>query len=308
MHRMTSIVRCRTAHHTFKQFIAHGLRKYIKQRMHYCAERISVMKKNTLKIVSLMAAAVMSVSLFAGCGAEKKTESNELVMGTNAAFPPFEFVTSNGLVGEFDGIDIAIADKIAKSMDKTLKVEDMEFEGLTAAVQMGKVDMAVAGMTVTEDRKKNVDFSDTYYVAAQNMVVAKDNTTITKAEDLKKAKKVGVVQGYTGDSIVTETLGLSEDQILRVGRGIDAVEELKNGKLDAVVIDSATGNALAAKNDLKVVEDPEVFEKEEYAIAVQKGNTELLEKINAVIADMKANGEIDALAEKYNSDTAVESK
>lgn len=266
------------------------------------------MKKNTLKIISLMAAAVMSVGFFAGCGADKTTGSSELIMGTNAAFPPFEFVTSNGIVGEFDGIDIAIADKIAKSMDKTLKVEDMEFEGLTAAVQMGKVDMAVAGMTVTEDRKKNVDFSDTYYVAAQNMVVAKDNTTITKAEDLKNAKKVGVVQGYTGDSIVTDTLGLSEDQILRVGRGIDAVEELKNGKLDAVVIDSATGNALAAKNDLKVVEDPEVFEKEEYAIAVQKGNTELLEKINAVIAEMKANGEIDALAEKYNSDTAVEAK
>ncbi len=272
------------------------------------------MKKKTLKLISLMSAAVLSMGILAGCGgaetttdetaatpAAEQASGGELVMGTNAAFPPFEFVTSEGIVGEFDGIDIAIADKIAKSMDKTLKIEDMEFEGLIAAVQMGKVDMAVAGMTVTEDRKKNVDFSDTYFVAAQNMVVAKDNATITKAEDLKNAKKVGVVQGYTGDSIVTDTLGLSEDQILRVGRGIDAVQELKNGKLDAVVIDSATGKALAEKNDLKVVEDPEVFEAEEYAIAVKKGNTELLEAINKVIADMKANGEIDALAEKYNS-------
>ncbi len=283
-----------------------------------CAERNVMMKKKTMKIVSLMAAAVMSMGILASCGANTQDNnaaqssaapeataaaSGELIMGTNAAFPPFEFITSKGVVGEFDGIDIAIADKIAKSMDKTLRVEDMEFEGLIAAVQMGKVDMAVAGMTVTEDRKKNVDFSDTYYVAAQNIVVAKDNTTINNAQDLKNVKKVGVVQGYTGDSIVTEDLKLSENQILRVSRGIDAVQDLKNGKLDAVVIDSATGKALAAKNDLKVVEDPEVFETEEYAIAVKKGNTELLEKINATIAEMKANGEIDALAEKYNSET-----
>lgn len=271
-------------------------------------------KMKKMRIFALMTAAAMSIAMLASCGNESGTQTTDtnantgaqpqaaqqLVMGTNAAFPPFEFVTSQGVVGEFDGIDIAIADKIAKSMDKTLKVEDMEFEGLIAAVQMGKVDMAVAGMTVTEERLQNVDFSDTYFVAAQNIVVAKDNTAITCAADLKNAKKVGVVQGYTGDAIVTDDLKLSENQILRVSRGIDAVQELKNGKLDAVVIDSATGNALASKNDLKIVEDPEVFEKEEYAIAVKKGNKELLDKINAVIAEMKANGEIDKLAEKYN--------
>lgn len=265
-----------------------------------------------IKILAFATAVVMGIGMLSGCGeknaadgeiAQQPQENTELVMGTNAAFPPFEFVTSQGIVGEFDGIDIAMADKIAKSMGKTLKVEDMEFEGLVAAVQMGKIDMAVAGMTVTEERLKNVDFSDTYYVAAQNIVVAKDNTTINSAADLKNAKMVGVVQGYTGDSIVTKDLKLLENQILRVSRGIDAVQELKNGKLDAVVIDSATGKALAAKNDLKVVEDPEAFEKEEYAIAVKKGDTELLERINAVIKEMKESGEIDKLAEKYNSET-----
>lgn len=255
------------------------------------------MKKKLVKIVSLAAAAIMSAAMISGCGGEK---GGDLIMGTNAAFPPFEFTTSQGLVGEFDGIDVAIAQKIADSMDKNLVVEDMEFDGLIAAVSTGKVDMAVAGMTATPERAQSVDFSDTYFVASQVMLVAPDNADIAKAEDLKNDKTVGVVLGYTGDGIVTDDLGIAEDKITRANRAIDIVQDVKNGKLDAVVVDSATGKALAAKNDLKVVEDAEAFETEEYAIAVKKGNSELLKSINSVLASMKANGEIDALAEKYN--------
>lgn len=255
------------------------------------------MKKGLIKVISAMAAAVMCAAALTGCGGGK---SGQLVMGTNAAFPPFEFTTSNGIVGEFDGIDVAIAKKIAESEGKELKIEDMEFEGLIASVSSGKIDMAVAGMTATEERKKNVDFSDTYYVASQVMIVAKDCADITKADDLKNGKTVGVVLGYTGDGIVTEDLEIPEDKITRANRGIDIVQDVKNGKLDAVVIDSATGKALAEKNDLKVVEDAEAFETEEYAIAVKKGNTKLLESINKVLKEMKENGEIDELAQKYN--------
>lgn len=255
------------------------------------------MKKTLAKIVSIAAAAVMCAAALSGCGAQK---GGELVMGTNAAFPPFEFTTSNGLVGEFDGIDVAIAQRIAQSMDKTLKIEDMEFDGLIAAVSTGKIDMAVAGMTANDERRQSVDFSDTYFVASQVMIVAPDNEDIVNAEALKNGKKVGVVLGYTGDGIVTEDIGVAEENITRANRAIDIVQDVKNGKLDAVVVDSATGKALAEKNGLKVVEDAEVFESEEYAIAVKKGNTELVEKINAVLAEMKANGEIDALAEQYN--------
>lgn len=254
------------------------------------------MKKGLMKVIALSAAAVMAAASLAGCG----DKGGKLVMGTNAAFPPFEFTTSNGLVGDFDGIDVAVADKIAESMGKTLEVADMDFEGLIASVSTGKVDMVAAGMTATDERREKVDFSDTYFVASQVMVVAPDNEDITKAEDLKEGKKVGVVLGYTGDSIVTEDLAVAEENIQRANRGIDIVQDVKNGKLDAVVIDSATGKSLAEKNGLKVVEDPEVFETEEYAIAVKKGNTELLDKINKVLEEMKANGEIDALAEKYN--------
>ena len=258
--------------------------------------------KNLFKIVALGAASVLTVAALAGCGSNE----NQLIMGTNAAFPPFEYTTSNGLVGEFDGIDIAIANKIAEDMGKELVVEDMEFDGLISAVSTGKVDMAVAGMTVTEERKQNVDFSDTYYVASQVMIVAADNTDITKAEDLKNDKTVGVVLGYTGDAIVTEDLAIAEDKITRANRGLDIVQDVKNGKLDAVVIDSATGKALAEKNGLKVVEDAAAFESEEYAIAVKKGNTELVEAINATLAEMEANGEIEKIAMEYDEKLAAQ--
>ena len=258
------------------------------------------MKKGLLKIAALTAASVMAAMALAGCGG-----SDKLTMGTNAAFPPFEYTTSAGLVGEFDGIDVAIAKRIADDMGTELEIADMDFDGLIAAVSTGKVDMVAAGMTATDERRKSVDFSDTYYVASQVMVVAADNTDITKAEDLKNDKKVGVVLGYTGDGIVTEDLEIAEDKITRANRGIDIVQDVKNGKLDAVVIDSATGIALAEKNGLKVVEDAEAFETEEYAIAVKKGNKELLEKINATLAEMKSSGAIENLAVEYDEKLAA---
>ena len=231
------------------------------------------MKKGLMKVVALAAASVMAVAALAGCGS-----SDKLIMGTNAAFPPFEYTTSQGLVGEFDG--------------------------LVASVSTGKVDMVVAGMTATDERKQSVDFSDPYYVASQVIVVAPDNTDITSAEDLKNDKTVGVVLGYTGDNIVTNDLQLAEDKVTRANRGIDIVQDVKNGKLDAVVIDSATGKALAKKNGLKIVEDPQAFETEEYAIAVKKGNTELLDKINETLSEMKASGEIEQLAMEYDEKLA----
>lgn len=260
------------------------------------------MKKQFIRLAAMTVAAVMSVGMMAGCGAGKESAAggNTLVMGTNAAFEPFEFTTTNGLLGEFDGIDVAIALEIAESMGKELKIEDMEFDGLLASVQTGKIDMAVAGMTATDERRKSVDFSDTYYVASQVMVVAPDNTDINVAEDLKNGKKVGVVIGYTGDTIVTDDLQLDESNITRANRGVDIIQDVKNGKLDAVVIDSYTGKALAEKNGLKVIEDAEAFEAEEYAIAVAKGNTELLASINKVLAEMKESGAIEELAAKYN--------
>lgn len=256
------------------------------------------MKKSVLKLVSVAVAAILAVGAMAGCAGENNED--KLVMGTNAAFEPFEFTTTDGLVGEFDGIDVAIATELAKSMNKELVIEDMEFDGLLASVQTGKVDMAVAGMTIKPERLESVDFSIPYYTATQVMVVAADNTDISVAEDLKNGKKVGVVLGYTGDTIVTEDLAIDEANITRANRGIDIVQDVKNGKLDAVVIDSYTGKVLAEKNGLKVIEDAEAFEAEEYAIAVKKGNTELLTAINAKLEEMLESGQIAEIAAQYN--------
>ncbi|MBQ3471069.1 MAG: transporter substrate-binding domain-containing protein, partial [Clostridia bacterium] len=188
------------------------------------------MKKGLVKALAVCGAAIMATAALTACGNQA---SNKLIMGTNAAFPPFEYTTTNGLVGEFDGIDVAIAKKIAEADGKELQINDMEFDGLISAVSTGKIDMAVAGMTVTDERKQNVDFSDTYYVAAQVMVVAPDNEDIKSAEDIKTGKKVGVVIGYTGDSLVTD-MGIDDNNVTRANRGIDIVQDVKNGKLDAV--------------------------------------------------------------------------
>ena len=251
------------------------------------------------KVLSLALVLVLALALIAGCGASEE-KKDTLVMGTNAAFEPFEFTTTEGLVGEFDGIDVAIAVELAESMGKELVIEDMEFEGLLASVQTGKIDMAVAGMTVNEERLKSVDFSTPYYKATQVMVVAADNEDIKSAADIKEGKKVGVVLGYTGDAIVTDDLAVAEENITRANRGVDVVQDVKNGKLDVVVIDSYTGKALAEKNGLKVIEDAEAFEAEVYAIAVAKGNEELLNAINAKLEEMLASGKIDEIAQKYN--------
>ena len=258
------------------------------------------MKKSILKFVSVTAAVILAVGAMAGCGSTGADTADKLVMGTNAAFEPFEFTTTDGLVGEFDGIDVAIAVELAKAMNKELVIEDMEFDGLLASVQTGKIDMAVAGMTIKPERLESVDFSIPYYTATQVMVVAADNADITCAEDLKNGKTVGVVLGYTGDSIVTDDLAIDESLITRANRGIDVVQDVKNGKLDAVVIDSYTGKVLAEKNGLKVIEDAEAFEAEEYAIAVAKGNTELLDAINTKLDEMLTSGQIAEIAAQYN--------
>lgn len=250
------------------------------------------MKKMLKSIFALSMVAVMALS-FAGCGS---TDDGKLIMATNAEFPPFEFVATdgNGICGEFDGIDVAIASEIAKDMGATLEVSNMDFNSIIPAVKAGKADIGIAGMTVKPDRLENVDFSDPYWIAVQTILVNNENTDITNVETLK-GKKVGVVTGYTGDLALSEVEGI---ELSRYQRGIDAVQDLKNGKLDAAVIDSPTAASFIAKNpELKGVTDDTFFETEEYAVAIKKGNTELLEKVNATIKRLNDSGEIAKISE-----------
>ncbi len=263
------------------------------------------MKKFT-KTLALVTAVVIAAMALTACGERKKdsaadkTEQNStaaktIKFGTNAEFPPFEFVSNKGgVIGEFDGIDMAMAKQIAEDNGMTAEVNNMEFDSLLVALQNGQLDAVIAGMTVTDERKEAVDFSEPYYTATQVMIV-KNDSTITKAADMAD-KKIAVIQGYTGETVVKD-MGYKYEAFKK---GTDAIMELMNGKTDVVVIDKATAEKYVKDNDgIKAIEDSEAFEDEKYAVAVAKGNTELLDKINKSIEKMIADGTVNELAAKY---------
>lgn len=229
-----------------------------------------------------------------------KTEG-VLTFGTNAEFPPFEFVAASGVIDQYDGIDIAIAKQIAEENGMTAAIENMEFDSLLIALENGQIDAAIAGMTVTEERKKSADFSIPYYTATQVMIV-KEDSDIAAAADMAD-KKICVVQGYTGE-ICVQDMGYSYEAFKK---GTEAIMELVNGKCDVVVIDSATAQKYVNDNEgLKIVEDASAFESEEYAIAVKKGNTALLDMLNTAIETKLADGTISELGAKYTEEITAE--
>lgn len=254
------------------------------------------------KIFALAAAAVMMVSA-AGCSEAKTDDGAQGVktavagtfkVGTNAEFPPMEFVSASGVIDQYDGIDIAIAKQIADDNNLTPVIENMEFDSTLIALQNGQIDAVISGMTITEERLESVDFSTPYYIAKQVMIV-KEDSTIAKASDMAD-KKIVVIQGYTGETCVKD-FGYPYEAFKK---GTEAILELINGKCDVVVIDSATAQKYIADNaGLKIVEDNEAFESEEYGIAIAKGNTEMLDMVNATIEKMIADGTINELSARY---------
>ncbi|MDO5291913.1 MAG: basic amino acid ABC transporter substrate-binding protein [bacterium] len=247
------------------------------------------------KIVSMLLAATVMTSLVA-CGSKESgtADSNEkkvLTMATNAEFPPYEYRDGNDIVG----IDVDIAKAIADDLGMELKVNSIEFDSIIPAVNSGKADIGVAGMTVTPDRKENVEFTDSYTTSTQIMIVKEDNTDITKPEDLK-GKKVGVQTGTTGDLYVSDKeKGI---EVSRFSKGMEAVQSLTQGKVDAVVIDSEPAKEFVKQNTgIKILD--ESYTNEDYAIAVKKGNTELTEKINASLKKLKESGELQKIIDKY---------
>ena len=225
-------------------------------------------------------------------------EGGVITFGTNAEFPPFEFVTSEGVIDQYDGIDMAIADQIASEYGMEAQINNMEFDSLLLALENGQIDAVIAGMTVTEERKQAVDFSTPYYTATQVMIVPEDSD-IASAEDMK-GKQIRVIQGYTGE-VAVQGLGYqlgTDYQSFK--KGSEAILELVNGKCDVVVIDSATAQKYVSDNEgLKIVEDNEAFGEEQYAIAVKKGNTALLDMINQSIESMLEDGTIADLSAEY---------
>lgn len=243
--------------------------------------------KNLKKILAA-ALALCLLLCFAGCGAK---EDNVLTMGTNAAFPPYEFVDDNGKIV---GIDAEIAAAIAEKLGMELEIKDMEFDSLITACAGGSVDVVLAGMTVTDERKESVNFSDSYATGIQ-VIIVKDGSEIATADDLE-GKIIGVQSGTTGDIYCTDDYG--QDNVKQYANGALAVEALKKDQVDCVIIDNEPAKAFVAANEGLKILDTE-YVTEDYAIAIAKENTKLLEDINKAMAELKADGTIDKIIEKY---------
>lgn len=255
------------------------------------------MKKRMMAVL-VMATCMLS---FAGCGAKEsgmisEIEDGVLTVGTNAAFPPFEYVGEDGKPA---GFDIALIEAIGEELGVEVEVQDMEFDSLVAAIG-SKIDVAIAGMTVTDERKEQVDFSDPYYDAVQYVLVA-EGSDIASYDDLK-GKAIGSQLGTTGD-FLSEDIQKEDDStsIHTYNKAVDAVTDLSNGRLDAVILDKNPAEVFASEYDGIVALDGADFnfETEEYAIALPKGSEELQKKINEALQTLKDNGTYDKLVETY---------
>lgn len=232
--------------------------------------------------------------------ADESTANNgKLTMATNAYFPPYEFYEGDKIVG----IDAEIAQAIADKLGMTLEIKDMEFDTILTAVQQGSVDFGMAGMTVTEDRLKEVDFTSSYANGVQAIIV-KEDSPITTADDLYAdgaTWKAGVQLGTTGDIYASDTVengGLGKDRVTQYNNGNNAVLALISGDVDCVIIDNEPAKALVAANQgLKILETS--YADEDYAICIKKGNKELLDKINTAIDALIEDGTVDAIIAKY---------
>ena len=273
------------------------------------------MKKFSIAMLSM----VLAVSLLlSGCGGNTDTQQNEdsntdaaatdstdtadggvLRMGTNATFPPYEFTDENG---EVAGIDAEIAAAVAEKLGMELDITDMAFESLIPALQAGTIDIVLAGMTVDPERADQVNFTDSYATGVQ-VVIVPENSDIAPVEqedgslavDLT-GKTIGVQTGTTGDLYCTEDYG--QENVKQFDNGPLAVAALVNGQIDCVVIDQEPAkNYVAANEGLKILDT--AYANEDYAAAISKDNTELLEQVNAAMQELKDDGTLQSIIDKY---------
>lgn len=218
-------------------------------------------------------------------------EPGKLIMSTNAAFPPYEMTTDSG---EFEGIDIETAQAIADKLGLELQIDDMDFDAALLAVQQGKADMVMAGVTVTDERQNVMDFTDSYATGIQSIIV-KEDSDIASVDDLA-GKKIGTQRGTTGYLYCSDDFG--DENVVAYDDGLTAVQMLNNGQVDCVVIDNAPAKEFIAANPgLKLLDT--AYVEESYAIGIGKGNTELKDAINTALKELKADGTLQAIVDKY---------
>ena len=273
--------------------------------------------KKLIAVLMALCMLVSAVCLLASCG---KKDENTLVMATNAAFPPYEFKDGDKIVG----IDAEIAAAIAEKLGMKLEIVDVDFGAVLTGVAEGKYDMGMAGITVTDKRKESMDFSNTYATGIQ-VIIVNDGSSIATLDDLWNFDeegnpislknpdiKIGVHQDTTGDIYSSSAIkdwgfnDLNDDESVKTDRvnryktGAEAVAALKTGKVDCVIIDNEPAKSFVKANEgIHILEGDNEYAVEDYAICVDKGNTELLEKINKALDELKADGTIDSIINKY---------
>ena len=232
-----------------------------------------------------------AASTSAAAGELTTVMAGKLTMATNATFPPYEMTTDSG---DIEGIDVDTAKAIAEKLGLELQIDDMDFDAALLSVQQGKADIVMAGVTVTDERKAVMDFSDSYATGIQSIIVP-EGSDITSPDDLA-GKKIGTQRGTTGYIYCTDDFG--EDSVVAYDNGLTAVQALNNGQVDAVVIDNAPAKEYVAANPgLKVLETS--YAEEDYAIGMNKDNTALVEAVNAALEELKADGTLQSIVDKY---------
>ena len=258
--------------------------------------------KLTKKILAVVLAVLLTAAVFAGCSkaddtakdTDKETKGT-LVMATNAEFPPYEYFENDKIVG----IDAEIAQAICDKLGYDLQIEHIEFDSIIPGIQGGKYDFGAAGMTVTDERMEQVSFTSSYATGIQSIIVSADSDIKTADDLFKGGLTIGVQKGTTGDLYCTwdiedEGLGTVE----RYAKGADAVMALTSGKVDAVVIDNNPAKVFASNNTGLVLLDTE-YAVEDYAIAISKENPELLAEFNTALDELKADGTLQQIIDKY---------
>lgn len=241
------------------------------------------------KIIAITVMTMIAIILLTGCDSKKDT----IIVGTEAGFAPYEYMEGDKVVG----IDMDIAQEIADYLGKDLEIKNMEFESALMAVQSGTVDFVAAGVSVEEERLEKMDFSIDYVNSTEVVVVNKENPMVASVDDLN-GKIVAVQQGNIADFWVEEKIEAKE--IKRYTKFAQATEDLKNSKIDCIVMDQYPAEDMVATNPELTVLDGVLFE-DKYAIAVKKGNKELLDDINTVIEKLKDEGKIEEFTAKHTS-------
>lgn len=260
------------------------------------------MKKNFLKFLAMVAAMILAVGVLGACGgkdaddaatnedvATEEKEEKVLTMATNAEFKPFEYIEGEEIVG----VDIDMAQAIADYLGYKLEITNIDFDAALTGVVTGKYDVAVAGITATDDRRENMNFSEYYFKASQSIIVNADSEIQGKAD--LEGKVIACQEGTTGEQYLLD----ENYNIQSFKTAPEAVSALKAGKVDAVIVDNAVAKALSAEQGGATVVLDEALTEEEYAIALRKGNDELTAKINEALEAIKKDGTLTKIFDKY---------